>query len=51
MDLLISMQVLVRRGLRVLGAHSELHRLGALDVHAYRVEGKGEGPPVVLLEN
>ena len=49
MDLLISMQVLVRRGLRVLGAHSELHRLGALEVHAYRMEGKGEGPPVVLV--
>ena len=49
MDLLTSLQSLVRRGLQALGARSELHRVDGHAVHAYRLAGKGEGPPVVLV--
>ena len=49
MDLLNTVQSLVRRGLQALGARSELHRIDGRTVHAYRVSGTGEGPPVVLV--
>jgi pimeloyl-ACP methyl ester carboxylesterase len=48
-DLLNTVQGLVRRGLQALGVHSELHRIDGVVVHAYRVAGTGDGPPVVLV--
>jgi len=49
LDLLTTLQALVRRGVRALGARSELHRIDGHLVHAYRVQGRGNGPPVVLV--
>ena len=49
MDLLSTVQRVVRRGLQAFGARSELHRIDGRTVHAYRLEGRGDGPPVVLV--
>jgi len=48
-DLLSTLQQLVRRGLQALGARSELHEIDGHQVHAYRIQGAGQGPPVVLV--
>jgi len=48
-DLLGTLQGYVRHRLVAAGATSQLHRLGGLGVHGYRLPGRGGGPPVVLV--
>src|SRR5262249_4693505 len=48
-DLLTTLQSLVRRGLRAIGGRSELRRIDGPLGHRHRLEGKGDGPPVVLV--
>ena len=49
MDLLATLQGLVRRRLVAAGVGSDLHLVAGHPVHAYRVTGSGTGPPVVLV--
>jgi pimeloyl-ACP methyl ester carboxylesterase len=48
-DLLATLQGLVRRRLVAAGVASDLHLVSGHPVHAYRVAGTGVGPPVVLV--
>lgn len=40
---------LIRRSLMVRGVSSEVARLRGVDVHYYRAEGRGRGPPLLLV--
>jgi pimeloyl-ACP methyl ester carboxylesterase len=49
MDLLETLHRVVRRVLLLRGAESSVHRVGGHAVHAYRLLGKGKGPPLLLV--
>jgi len=49
MDLLETLHSMVRRVLRLRGVKSRVVRLLGHPVHFYRLKGKGQGPPLVLV--
>jgi pimeloyl-ACP methyl ester carboxylesterase len=49
MNLLEAANRTMRRVLVAQGVHSERHRVRGHDVHAYRLEGQGLGPPLLLV--
>jgi pimeloyl-ACP methyl ester carboxylesterase len=49
MDVLHTVQGYVRRRLIAAGARSQLYEISGHRVHAYRMPGTGQGPPVVLV--